>query len=101
MHTSAGAACGRDDDGAPELFVCRSSQTMRVKETRLYVNKSIHHPNPSVRQQQPAHTVRILVCCRHEALPEPLGCGCPKRARMQSQSINHRATVFRGALQKG
>src|SRR6266478_2451604 len=30
-------------------------------------------PNPSVRQQQPAHTVRILVCCRHEALPEPLG----------------------------
>src|SRR6266403_1183066 len=42
MHTSAGAACGRDDDGAPELFVCRSSQTMRVKETRLYVNKSIH-----------------------------------------------------------
>src|SRR6266403_2649529 len=32
-----------------------------------------YHPNPSVRQQQPAHTVRILVCCRHEALPEPLG----------------------------
>jgi len=30
-------------------------------------------PNPSVRQQQPAHTVRILVCCRREALPEPLG----------------------------
>jgi hypothetical protein len=41
MHTSAGAACGRDDDGAPEVSVCHSLQNMKVKETRLDVNESI------------------------------------------------------------
>jgi hypothetical protein len=41
MHTPAGAACGRDDDGAPEVFVCRSLQNMKVKESRLHVNESI------------------------------------------------------------
>jgi hypothetical protein len=41
MHTSAGAAYGRDDDGAPELFVRHSFRTMKIKETRLYVNDSI------------------------------------------------------------
>jgi hypothetical protein len=41
MHTSGGAAYGRDDDGAPEVFVCRSLQNTKVKETRLYVNESI------------------------------------------------------------
>jgi hypothetical protein len=38
MHTSAGAACGRDDGGAPELCVCRSSRNIKVMETRLHVN---------------------------------------------------------------
>jgi hypothetical protein len=44
MHTSAGAACGRDDDedDAPEVFVRRSLQNIKVKQSRLYVNKSIH-----------------------------------------------------------
>jgi hypothetical protein len=37
MHTSTGAACGRDDD-APELRVCRSFRTLKVKEIAWHVN---------------------------------------------------------------
>jgi hypothetical protein len=57
------------------LAYWRSYQKLS-KEERLDVREAVREtttPNPSVRQQQPAHTVRILVCCRHEALPEPLG----------------------------
>lgn len=40
MHTSASPACGRDDGGDDrrELCVCESSQSMKLKETRPYVN---------------------------------------------------------------
>jgi hypothetical protein len=41
MHTSGGAACGRDDDGAPELGVSHSLRNTKVKETRSHVNESI------------------------------------------------------------
>jgi hypothetical protein len=41
MHTSGDAACGRDDDGAPELFVCHSLRNTKVKETCPDVNESI------------------------------------------------------------
>src|SRR6266436_6128058 len=40
MHTSAGAACGRDDD-APELRMCRSLPTLTVKEIARHVNLSL------------------------------------------------------------
>jgi len=39
MHTSAGAAYGHDDD-APELQVCRSLLTLKVKEIARHVNLS-------------------------------------------------------------
>jgi len=39
MHTSAGAACGRDD--APELRMCRSLPTLTVKEIARHVNLSL------------------------------------------------------------
>jgi hypothetical protein len=42
MHTSAGAACGRDDDAdAPELSMCRSSRNSKVKESARHVNRRI------------------------------------------------------------
>jgi len=43
MHTSAGAAWGRDDDGgdAPELYVCGSFQVSKVKELVEPVNERI------------------------------------------------------------
>src|SRR5882724_5412174 len=41
MHTSAGAACGRDDDNAPELRMCRSLRTLKVKEIARHVNLSL------------------------------------------------------------
>jgi hypothetical protein len=41
MHTSAGAAYGRDDGGAPELRVCHSLQNMKLMETRPHVNEMI------------------------------------------------------------
>jgi hypothetical protein len=37
MHTSAGAACGCDDD-APELGMCGSLRTLKVKEIAWHVN---------------------------------------------------------------
>src|SRR6266566_4948215 len=37
MHTSAGAACGRDDDAdAPELCVCVSSPGSKIEETHTH-----------------------------------------------------------------
>jgi len=46
MHTSAGAACGRDDDGgdAPELYVCRSFLVSKIKELVEPVNERIREP---------------------------------------------------------
>jgi len=43
MHTSAGAACGRDDDGAdaPELCACVPLRNSNVKENRPHVNDLI------------------------------------------------------------
>jgi len=38
MHTSAGAACDRDDDGAPELYMCHSLRISKVNESRHPVN---------------------------------------------------------------
>jgi len=39
MHTSAGAACGRDDGDVPGLCACHSLRNIKVKETRLHVNE--------------------------------------------------------------
>src|SRR5882762_4504927 len=43
MHTSGGAACGRDDDGgdAPELCMCRSLPRTKIKEYSRPVNGRI------------------------------------------------------------
>jgi len=43
MHTSAGAACGRDDDrgDAPELYVCGSFPLSKLKELGEPVNERI------------------------------------------------------------
>src|SRR6266850_1203103 len=42
MHTSGGAACGRDDDGdAPELCMCRPLQRTKIKEYSPRVNGRI------------------------------------------------------------
>jgi len=41
MHTSAGAAFGRDDDDLPELRMCRSLLTLKVKEIARHVNLSL------------------------------------------------------------
>src|SRR6266705_3372809 len=42
MHTSAGAACGRDDDAdAPELCVCVSSPGSKIEEIFACVNRGL------------------------------------------------------------
>jgi hypothetical protein len=41
MHTSADAACGRDDGGAPELCVRHSLRNTKVMETSPHVNERI------------------------------------------------------------
>jgi len=40
MHTSSGAACGRDDDGddAPGLCACVPLRNSKIKEIRARVN---------------------------------------------------------------
>src|SRR5260370_997752 len=38
MHNSGGAACGRDDDGAPELCVSRSLRISKINEIAPPVN---------------------------------------------------------------
>jgi len=40
MHTSAGTAYARDDD-VPELRMCRSFPTLKVKEIARHVNLSL------------------------------------------------------------
>jgi len=38
MHTSGGAACGRDDDGGPGLWVCQSLWRTKIKDYSPRVN---------------------------------------------------------------
>src|SRR5438094_5167109 len=54
MHTSAGAACGRHDDGgdAPELYVCGSFPISKVKELVGPVNERIREAKSGPFPQQ-------------------------------------------------
>jgi len=66
MHTSAGAAFGRDDD-APELRMCRSLLILKVKEIARHVNLSFWAENYSGMQlKRQRHTLNLIMQKNHQ-----------------------------------
>ncbi len=71
MHTSAGAACGRDDDDDPrDLCACSPLRNTKIKETRRQVNEdsSVVEAVRQVlgREQSRLHQrIDVAICAAH------------------------------------